>query len=88
MTLNVKQTALAVGLTAALFHALWAVAVAAGFASQLLKWKMANHFVIVEAGIAQFSWMTALIAVIMCFVAGAVLGGVFAAIWNWVGKKV
>lgn len=88
MTLNVKQTALAVGLTAAFFHALWAIAVAAGFAQQWLNFKLANHFVIIEAGIAQFSLMTALIAVIMCFVAGAVIGGVFATIWNWVGKKV
>jgi hypothetical protein len=48
---------------------------------------MASHFIIAEVGIAQFSWGTALMGIVMCFVAGAILGGVFAAIWNWTGKK-
>ncbi|HSU72654.1 MAG TPA: hypothetical protein VLJ21_02300 [Candidatus Binatia bacterium] len=84
---NVKQAAVAFGLTAALGHLVWDIAVVAGFADSLVKWKMASYFIIAEVGIAQFSWATALMGIVVCFVAGAVLGSVFAAIWNWAGKK-
>ncbi|MBI4144900.1 hypothetical protein HY493_01690 [Candidatus Woesearchaeota archaeon] len=86
--LNAKQTALSLGLTFALFHALWSVAVAVGFAQQWLNWKMAYHFVIMSAGIAQFSLGTAVVGVVLAFVCGAIVGGVFAGIWNWVGKRI
>lgn len=88
VVLNAKQTALSLGLTFALFHAVWGIAVAAGFAQQWINWKLAHHFVIVSAGIAQFSLWTAVLGVALAFVCGAVVGWVFAGIWNWAGKRV
>ncbi len=86
--LNAKQTALTLGLTFALCHAAWSLVVATGFAQQVLNMKLANHFVIVSAGVASFDIVTALMSVVMAFVCGLVLGWVFAGIWNWTGKKI
>jgi hypothetical protein len=86
--LNTKQTALSLGLTFAVLHVLWAIAVGLGFAQSLLNWKLAHHFVIIEAGIAQFDIVTALVLVVCAFLTGAVLGWLFATIWNWTGKKI
>ena len=86
--LNTKQTALSLGLTFALFHAVWAIAVAVGFGQQWINWKLAHHFVSVAASIAQFDIVTAILGVVLAFVCGLIVGWVFASIWNWVGKKV
>ena len=80
--LNVRKTALAVGSFAALLHVVWAVVVALGFGQAVTDWKLSMHFINLPVIIAPFDAMSAILLIVMAFIGGAVVGAVFAKIWN------
>lgn len=80
--LSVKKTALTLGSFAALLHLVWSLLVALGLAQGLLNWRLGMHFINLPLTIAQFDAMNAVLLVILAFVGGAVIGTVFATIWN------
>lgn len=86
--LSVKQTAWSLGIVFAVLHALWGVVVAAGYAQQLIELRMGQHFLSVSTSVLPFNVVTAIISVVVAFVCGAVLGWLFATVWNWTGKNL
>lgn len=81
--LDEKHFALTVGSFSAAMHAVWAVAVALGYAPGLLSWIKALHFV--TGGITvggAFILTTAVLLIVVGFLMGTMLGWLFAAIWN------
>lgn len=87
--LNKNKLGLILGTFFALMHALWALAVAigAGFLQTALDWIFKIHFLKPVYVITAFSLSNAILLVIVTFVCGYIIGWVFAAIWNWIGKK-
>ncbi|MEW6063294.1 MAG: hypothetical protein AB1571_02920 [Nanoarchaeota archaeon] len=53
---------------------------------QLLNWKLSLHFIFIEFNMLPFSWLNFIIGIILAFVIGYIVGGVFAWIWNKVKK--
>ncbi len=80
--LSVKKTALTLGSFAALLHAVWAVLVAFDLAQGLLNWRLGMHFINLPLIVTPFDAVNAVFLVIMAFIGGAVIGTVFATIWN------
>jgi hypothetical protein len=88
MTLNPKQTGLALGLFAAILHAAWAILVALGVAKPLMNWAIRLHFIADQHAVDPFSIGNALMLVVFAFIMAFIVGYVFANIWNWTAKKV
>jgi hypothetical protein len=87
LRLGPKHTALTVGLFAAIMHILWSLAVAIGFGQGWTGWVLSLHFLSMSVTITAFNFVTAITLAIFAFVAGAVVGWIFATVFNWVGKK-
>lgn len=85
--LNKNQLGLSVGVFVALLHVAWAILVAVGFAKGFLDWLLPLHFVGAMFSIITFTFMNAILLIILAFVGGYIIGWLFAAIWNWVSKK-
>ncbi len=86
--LNPKQVGVTTGLFAALLHAVWSILVAIGVAQQLSDWLIGLHFVSDQHTVTAFSIGTAILLIVVAFVAWFVFGYVFASIYNWTAKKV
>ena len=80
--LNKNKVGLTVGVFVAIFHALWAVLVALGFAQTLINWVLPLHFVDMLVSVIAFTWVNALLITVMSFVGGYIMGWIFAALWN------
>ncbi len=80
--LNAKKAAVAVGSLAALGHALWVALVALNLSGPLLNFVFRIHFLSNPYVIQGFGWGRAIALVLVTFVAGYVVGYVFALIWN------
>ncbi|MBS3100237.1 hypothetical protein J4463_03420 [Candidatus Pacearchaeota archaeon] len=84
--INKNKLGLALGIFAAVLHAIWAVAVAIGLAQTYLDWIFPMHFIGNVFQVATFSIINASILVVMAFVGGYVCGWLFAWLWNKLGK--
>jgi len=82
-----KQAAIAFGSFAAVMHAVWSVLVWSGNAQNLVNWFMGLHMVSIAATVNAFNAVTALMLIVVTFVLGAVIGLIFAKVWNWAGKQ-
>ncbi len=80
--LSVKRAALTLGFFAALLHLVWSLLVALGLAQGLVNWRLGMHFVNLQLTVLPFSLVSAIILVVLAFIGGAVIGTVFALIWN------
>jgi len=87
MELNKNQAGLTLGLISALGHLLWSLAVAFGFGQALLDWTLSYHFISVAKTVTTASFGLAIVGIVGAFICGYIVGFVFAAIWNRVGKK-
>ena len=87
LKLNEKQTAGAFGATAGIASALWALASRFGYGQNMCNWGMQMAGVAVNKTVSTLSWMGVLKLVIVALLGGAVVGWVFAKIWNWAGKQ-
>lgn len=82
--LNPNKTALAVGCFAAVLVLLWSIVLAIGGAGLASYW-LRMHYL---SGIAfqQVTLGTAVLSIIHHFVVGAIVGWLFATVWNKVNK--
>ena len=85
--LSVKKTALVLGSFAALLHLIWSLLVALNLAQGLLNFRLEMHFINLPLIVTPFDPVNAALLVIIAFIGGAVIGTVFAMIWNNMPSK-
>lgn len=86
-TINPVKSALSVGIVLAAYHFCWLVLVATGAAKPFLDFVMRLHFLRFEFSMAPFEVVTGLMLLGLTFAIGAVVGLVFAFVWNWLGRR-
>ena len=88
--LSSRRVGLAVGLTAAGVHALWAflMAVMPEQVGRFLAWDMQVHFVSMPFQILPFALGTAVELVLLAFVVGFGIGALFACAYNWATNRL
>jgi hypothetical protein len=82
MTIDPVRTGLMLGLFLALFHAVWALLVAMGWAQPLMNFVFWAHFITPPERIEPFEWARAAILVGFVFIVGVTAGGAVALLWN------
>lgn len=85
--MNAKKVGLALGTLIALVHLVWVSIVRLGFGDNILGGIMRLHFINCPAVITPFSIGTAVFLVIIAFIAGYILGWLFAVFYNYYDKK-
>ena len=80
--ISIAKTAMTVGTVLAVWHTIWVTLVGVGWAAQVLSFILALHFLELKFQLAPYSAFTAcsLVAISFCF--GALLGAIFAVVWN------
>lgn len=86
--INNKQVALTVGIFFAALHAIWAVFVGLNLGQSVMDWVFPLHFLNNLYTVLNFSLGSALMLIVMAFIASYVMGWLFAALYNWVITKV
>jgi fatty acid desaturase len=81
--LNPAKAAISVGTLFGVWHLMWVTLVAVGVAKPLMDLVLKLHFIKLDYTLAPFVFSTAITLVGLTFAIGAVLGLVFALIWNW-----
>ena len=81
--ISVGRTAMAVGTVFAAWHTMWVVLVGLGWATEVLNFILELHFLKISFQVASYSAFTAFSLVAITFCAGALLGAIFACVWNW-----
>lgn len=83
-----RSVGLAVGGTAAIVHALWAITVGVmpDVAQKLLNFNMALHFMNSPMTVQPFSWGGAIALILFAFCVGYLVGRLFAAVYNSVAR--
>jgi hypothetical protein len=81
-TLTPSKVGLALGGIFAVFHFLWSVLVALGWAQWALDWVFRLHFITPPYTVGPFSLKLAVGLIVMTFVVGYVFGWAFAVVWN------
>lgn len=77
--LNEKRVALSLGLLFALLHIIGVLLIVFG---DYIAWSSSMHFMSFSYSVNPFDVVTLIIGAVLAFVAGAVIGWLFAAIWN------
>ena len=85
--LDPMRVAWAVGLFAAIMHAIWSVIVALGFGQAWVNWILSLHFISSPHVVGPFDLMTAVTLIIVTFILGAIVGWIFASTWNWAARR-
>jgi len=80
--LTPNKVALALGGILAVFHFLWSVLVAFGWAQWAIDWVFRLHFITPPFTVDLFSLKLAVGLIVMTFVVGYVVGWAFAVVWN------
>jgi hypothetical protein len=62
---------------------MWVVLVGVGWATGVLNFILALHFLRIDFQLAPYSAFTAFSLVAITFCVGALLGAIFAVVWNW-----
>lgn len=81
------KIALVVGLFVAAMHAIWALAVAVGIGQVYLDWIFPMHFLNNLYTVMSFNFLTALLLVVVAFVASYVSTWLFVWLYNLVKVK-
>lgn len=84
-TLNPARAAISVGAVFGVWHLMWVALVAIGAAKPVMDLVLKLHFIQLDYTLAPFVVSTAITLVGLTFAIGAVLGLLFAFIWNWLG---
>jgi len=84
--LNPTKAALAVGLFFSFVHLVWSLLVAFGLAQAVLDFIFWVHMIRAVYLVDTFNLVASLALVILTFFVGALIGFVFAKIWNWLHK--
>jgi hypothetical protein len=85
-TINPNKAGLAFGALLGLYHLCWSFLVAIGWAQALMDFVFRIHFLKPVFVVEGFSFLFALILIVVTSVLGYVLGYVFAALWNWLHR--
>src|SRR6185369_15396593 len=80
------KAALSVGAVFGVWHLMWVTLVAFGVAKPILDLILKLHFLQLDYALAPFVLPTALTLVGLTFATGAMLGLIFAIVWNWLSK--
>ena len=86
--LNENKLGITLGIFFALLHAIWAILVGFGIGQKLIDLILPLHFIDMMVTVVNFNFGTALLLVILAFFGGYIGGWLFAAVWNWVNKKI
>ncbi len=81
-----KKIAMAIGSFVALMHLFWALLVASGVAQAWVDWMLSMHMIYMPVVIGPFNAWSALSLLVMTFIAGYIMGWVFALVWNYFQK--
>jgi membrane protease YdiL (CAAX protease family) len=79
--------AVSVGAVFGIWHLLWVTLIATGVAKPILDFVLKLHFLQFEYALAPFVASTAITLVGLTFAIGAVLGLLFALVWNWLSRN-
>jgi hypothetical protein len=82
-TINPNKAGLAFGALLGLWHLLWSLLVALGWAQTLIAFVFRIHFLKPALVVEGFSFLFALILIVITSVIGYVFGYLFAVVWNW-----
>lgn len=81
--ISIAKTAMAVGTVFAAWHTMWVVLVGVGWATAFLNFILELHFLKIDFQLAPYSAFTALSLIAITFCLGALMGAIFAVVWNW-----
>ena len=81
--LSPAKAAISVGAVFGVWHLMWVSLVASGVAKPILDLILKLHFLQFDYVLMPFVLTTAMILVGVTFAIGAVLGLIFALVWNW-----
>lgn len=81
--ISIAKTAMAVGTVFAAWHTMWVVLVGVGWAQAFLNFILELHFLKIDFQLAPYSAFTALSLIAITFCLGALMGAIFAVVWNW-----
>jgi hypothetical protein len=81
--ISIAKTAMAVAAVFAAWHTIWVILVGVGWATEVLNFILALHFLKIGFELAPYSAFTAFSLVAISFCTGALLGAIFAVVWNW-----
>ena len=84
---NPAKAAVSVGAVFGIWHLIWVTLVATGSAKPILDLVLKLHFLEFEYGLSPFAASTAIMLVGLTFAIGAVLGLLFALVWNWLSRN-
>lgn len=82
-----NKAGMALGAFLGFWHALWAVLVAFGLAQAFISWVFDLYFVKPPYVIGEFTWVTAVVLVIVISALGYFSGWVLVWLWDWARKK-
>lgn len=85
--LNPSKAAISVGAVLGVWHLIWVTLVAIGAAKAVMDFVLKLHFIQFDYTLAPFAISTAAMLVGLSSVIGAVLGLVFALVWNWLSER-
>ena len=86
---NKNSAGLSLGIIFLLIHLIWFGAVIFGFGEELLSQIVATHFIQLTIQVGEFNLGDAIFALIRAFVAGYLIGWLFAFVYNKIdGKKI
>ena len=85
--INPAKAAVSVGAVFGIWHLMWVTVVATGIAKPMLDLVLKLHFLEFEYSLAPFAASTAITLVGLTFAIGAVLGLLFALVWNWLSRN-
>ena len=79
---SVLRSSVTIGMLVALWHAIWVILVALGWAGIVLDFVLKLHFIGLRVQILPYSAVTGMILLLVAFTVGAFLGALAAMIWN------
>lgn len=85
--INKKKIGLILGSFTGLMHLVWALLVAIGLAQPLMDWIFGLHMISPVYQVLPFNLGSSIILIIATFLGGYIFGWIFAAVWNYHGKK-
>ena len=85
--LSPAKAAISVGAVFGVWHLMWVSLVASGVAKPILDLILKLHFLEFDYSLAPFAVSTAIVLVGLTFAIGAILGLIFALVWNWLSRS-
>lgn len=81
------KASISVGAVFGIWHLMWVMLVATGAAKPVMDFVLKLHFIQFDYALAPFAVATAGTLVVITFAIGALLGLVFALVWNWLSAS-